>query len=313
MRIAVIGLGRMGSPIARRLSRQHDVRGWDVAEPAAPVAPVRLAEGPISAVDGVDALVTVLPGPRELGQALGDGTAFSCLAAGALWVDLTSADSDTGARLHALAAASGVASVAAPMTGGPSDAERGSLGFLVGGAPVARDAASPLLAELGDPGRVQVVGDDPAAAYLTKLLGNLLWFGQVVAVTEVLALAQGSGLAAEATARILADGPGASTFLQRDAEHLLRGDPMATFGIDRVVEELHAVEAVAERLSSPFELSGLVTRIHEAALERYGPRPGELLASLLLQERAGIRLSPPDRPHDAASIPAPRQPADHGA
>lgn len=281
----------MGLPIARRLSHRHEVLGWDVAVSGERGATVRLANDQDAAVGGAEALVTVLPGPGELHDVIGDGSAFGVLAPGALWIDVTSADPDTGARLHALAADRGVSSVAAPMLGGPDDAGRGSLGFLVGGAPAVLDAVAPLLEELGDPERLTVVGDDPAAAYLVKLLGNLLWFGQVAAVTEALLLAQRFGLDPEATAKVLAGGPGSSTFLTRDAHHLFRGDTMAVFGIHQVVDELCGLAALADRLSSPFELSEAVSRIHRAALDRYGPEPGELLASLLLQERADARLT----------------------
>jgi 3-hydroxyisobutyrate dehydrogenase-like beta-hydroxyacid dehydrogenase len=299
MRIGVVGLGRMGLPIARRLASHHEVRGFDI-DPARSVAAraagIEAAEGIRAAVAEAELVVTVLPGPEELRAALDGGGLFAHLPPGAVWIDVTSCDPDTGAELHAAAAAHGVVSIAAPMLGGPEAAEHGGLGFLIAGSDAARRRARPLLAELGPPERMQIVDDAPTHAYLVKLLGNLLWFGQVVAVTEALLVAQRSGIDPEATARLLAAGPGSSAFLTQDAPKLFRGDLMESFGLDRVVEELRHVQALADSGGSPFALSRVVTSVHEGALDRYGARPGELLASLLLQEDAGVRLSEREEP-----------------
>ena len=291
--MAVIGLGRMGGPIARRLAQRHAVTGWDLdPEAASSIEGVRAASSASDALSDAGALVTVLPGPSELRQALDE--AWSQMPAGSLWVDLTSCDPTTGAELHDRAAGLGIVSVAAPMLGGPDDARRGDLGFVVGGTDAARTAAEPVLSALGH-GELRIAGDEPRHAYLVKLLGNLLWFGQVVAVTEALLLAQRGGLDPSRAADVLAAGPGASAFLTDHRAALLSGDLMESFGLDRVVEELDHLQRLADEAGTPFALSRVVTSLHRDALSEYGPRPGELLASALLQERAGTTLSAPRR------------------
>jgi 3-hydroxyisobutyrate dehydrogenase-like beta-hydroxyacid dehydrogenase len=285
MRIAVIGLGRMGLPIARRLADGHEVRGHDLdpaRADAAEASGVRALPALADAVSRSQAVVTALPGPVELRAVVGDGSLFDALAPGAVWVDVTSCDPDTGTELHAVAAARRIASVAAPMIGGPAEARTGALRFLVGGTEQAVGAARPVLDAVAAPDGLQVVDAEPGHAYLLKLLGNLLWFGQVVAVTEALLLGRRHGLDPERTAHLLATGPGAS--------NLFRGDVMATFGLDRVVEELAHLRELADRVGLPFELSRTVARIHDDALDRFGPRSGELLAALSLQEQAGASL-----------------------
>jgi 3-hydroxyisobutyrate dehydrogenase-like beta-hydroxyacid dehydrogenase len=239
-------------------------------------------------------LVTVLPGPTELNAALaadaggaGDAGALARLRTGALWIDLTSGDPRVTDVLAALAESRGIAVLAAPMGGGPSAAESRSLRFFVGGSGAAVERGRPLLGLLGG---IHSIAPRPGDAQLAKLLANLLWFGQAIAVTEALLLGQARGLDPAGLARTLAGSAGGSAFLDEYLDRLLDGNNLATFGLDRVVEELETVAAIARDAGVPFELSQQVVQLHRAALERFGAVDGELLAARLLEERAGRTL-----------------------
>ncbi len=138
-------------------------------------------------------------------------------------------------------------------------------------------------------GRIEHVGGH-GAGYTTKLLVNLLWFGQAVAVGEALLLARRAGIELDVLHRALNTSAAASEFLRRDLDALLDGDYLESFGLDRCVEELEAVVALADDLRVPFDLSATVARSYRAALSRFGSVDGELLAVALLEERAGLRL-----------------------
>lgn len=298
-RLGVLGLGRMGLPIARRLlAAGYPVTAFD---PDAERLALAVRAGAETAADerGVaeraDVLVTVLPGPAELEAAmLGSGAALEGMGAGSCWLDLTSNDPAVATRVAERAAARSVASVGAPMGGGPAEAAGGALRFYVGGAETAVERVEPLLAALGDSTDRLRTGTDAASAHTTKLLVNTLWFGQVVAVTEVLLLGQSLGLGLSGLRDALATGPGGSAFITNHLGALLRGDYLESFGLSRVVDELKTVTALADGVDSPAELTGLVTRLHADALSRFGPVDGELLAARLLEERAGrtVRLAP---------------------
>jgi 3-hydroxyisobutyrate dehydrogenase len=339
--IGVLGLGRMGLPIAARLAAAgHAIVGFDV-DPArralAEERGVRTATDAGAVASSADVLVTVLPGPLELRAALlgdtglghtglghtglghagpGDARAgnpvsglapagsepdrsapddglLRLLRPGCCWLDLTSNDPRVAAEVARAASARGVFSAGAPMRGGPTDAEGGTLGFSLSGEADATARALPLLAALGDPGDVAMLGTDIRAGYTAKLLANTLWFGQVIAVTEALLLGQALGLDLATLRAALADGPGGSVFIDAHLDALLAGDYLESFGIDRVVEELETVRDLAKAARTPSELTGLVTRLHAEALERFGPVGGELLAAKLLEERAGATLRVP--------------------
>lgn len=288
MHVTVIGLGRMGLPVAIALTGRHEVAGIDLdaervrVARAAGIAAVR--EG--GARSDTDVVLTVLRDDSELADVMSSGM----LRGSRLWIDLSSCDPRAGARLHAAARQTGVKSVAAPMLGGPDDVGRGTVGFLVAGEHNSVTEARPLLEELGSAAGVQIVGDLPHDAYLIKLLGNLLWFGQVVTVSEVLLLATRYGLDPARVRAVLAGGPGSSVFLRDHAKEVLTGQTMDSFGLDRVVQELRYLTKLAEDANVPFGVSEAVTQVHEEALERLGALGGELGASELLQQRARVTL-----------------------
>jgi 3-hydroxyisobutyrate dehydrogenase len=284
--VGVLGIGRMGSGIARRLRERgfavevHDLDA-DARDRAAALG-IPVAVGAAALAAACDVLVTVLPGPPECRDALsGPGGALASMRPGTVWLDLTSDDPAVVEGLRREAAERGIAAVAAPMRGGPVDAVGGTLGFHVAGSADAVDRVGPVL---------EALGHDPASAHVVKLLGNALWFGQVVAVTEALLVGSSLGLDPGALRSALLTGPGTSAFLEQHAPALLAGDPMADFGLARVVEELDAVTRLAAERGVPHELTALVARLHREALDSYGPVDGELLAARLLEERAGRRL-----------------------
>jgi len=286
--VGVIGVGRMGLPVCTRLScaglrvvandrcpdREHGVRaagaGWeDDTERLAHRATV---------------LITVLPGSSQLREAM--AVALGALRPGATWIDLTSAAPGTGAELATSAHARGIDCLDAPVGGGPEAATAGTLQLFVGGSGEVLERHRRLLELLG---RVEHVGDH-GAGYTTKLLVNLLWFGQAVAVGEALLLARRAGIDLDVLRSALDRSAAASEFVRHDLSALLGGDYLESFGIDRCCEELAAVVALADEHAVPFELSATVERAYRAALARYGPIDGELLAVALLEERAGARL-----------------------
>jgi 3-hydroxyisobutyrate dehydrogenase len=293
--VGVLGIGRMGLGIARRLRERgfavevHDLDA-DARDRAAALG-IPVAAGAAALAAACDVLMTVLPGPPECRDALsGPGGALASMRPGTVWLDLTSDDPAVVEGLRREAAERGIAAVAAPMRGGPVDAVGGTLGFHVAGSADAVDRVGPVLEALGHDPATPRIGDDPASAHVVKLLGNALWFGQVVAVTEALLVGSSLGLDPGALRSALLTGPGTSAFLEQHAPALLAGDPMADFGLARVVEELDAVTRLAAERGVPHELTALVARLHREALDSYGPVDGELLAARLLEERAGRRL-----------------------
>jgi 3-hydroxyisobutyrate dehydrogenase len=286
--VGVIGVGRMGLPVCASLARAGiQVIATDrrrEREPAVRAVPAGWEGDAARLAQRAEVLITVLPGSSELREAM--AVALEALRPGATWIDLTSAAPAAGSELIARALARGIECLDAPVGGGVAAAAAGRLQLFVGGPADVVERHRAMLELLG---RVEHVGDH-GAGYTTKLLVNLLWFGQAVAVGEALVLASRAGIDLEALQSALGRSAAASEFVRHDLDALFGGDYLETFGIDRCCEELAAVVALADELEVPFELSATVERAYRAALARYGPIDGELLPVALLEERAGTRL-----------------------
>ncbi len=171
--IAFVGLGMMGRPMAARLAEAgFKLRLFDISQKAVSdfigAHPSALATAsPKAAAQGADALITMLPDGKVVRQALIEGrdAARDGLAAGALVVDMSSSNPVDTQKLARDLAASGVALLDAPVSGGVRRALDGSLSIMVGGAAADLDRARPAFAAMGrtitlcGPAEALVVGE----------------------------------------------------------------------------------------------------------------------------------------------------------
>jgi len=292
--IGVLGTGRMGMPMCAALVRAghvvaaHDLRPERRAQVRGNGARWAATAAELGAA--ADVLITVLPGPREVAEAMvGTGGALRAMRAGTTWIDMSSNAPASAEPIRLLAVERGVDVLEAPVGGGVAAAEEGALSFFVGGSAAVLDRHRAVFDALGEPRHLVHVGG-PGTGYTTKLLVNLLWFGQAIATAEALLLGERAGIELGVLRGALADSAASSRFIRRDLDALFDGDYKTSFGLDRCWEELANVTAQARELGVPFELSNLVEAIHRRALSRYGPVDGELLAVALLEEEAGTAL-----------------------
>jgi 3-hydroxyisobutyrate dehydrogenase len=293
-RIGFIGVGRMGLPMCASLvAAGYQVTAADARadrEENARACGARWCAEPAQLARRAEVLITMLPGPREVAEVMtGPGGVLAALPAGAVWIDMTSGSPPAGRELAAAAHARGIGMLDAPVGGGVPAARAGQLQIFAGGEAALLDRCRPLLEVLAGPGRVTHTGGN-GTGYLTKLLVNLLWFGQAVATAEALLLARRAGLNLDGLRQALGGSAASTAFIRDDLGQLLDGDYLPSFGLDRCCEELDMVADLARDLGVPCALTDLVGRVYRRALDRYGPADGELLAVALLEEETGIRL-----------------------
>jgi 3-hydroxyisobutyrate dehydrogenase-like beta-hydroxyacid dehydrogenase len=276
VRVGVIGAGRMGLPICARLAGAGYALAATDSEPQRAgdvhAAGARWVPDTAGLIDEADVVLTVLPGAAEVQAVM--GAAMARLRPGTAWIDMTSGDPRAARALALEAAARGIEALDAALGGGVSAAQSGTLQLFVGGEAAAVERHRPLLESLG---RVEHVGG-PGAGQLVKLIVNLLWFGQSLAVGEVMLAARRSGLDLDVLSGVLARSAAGSDFIRRDLAGVLAGDnERASFGLDRCCDQLDTVTDIAGELDVPFELSATVRDAYRAALAHYGPVDGELL------------------------------------
>ncbi|MGW2377262.1 MULTISPECIES: NAD(P)-dependent oxidoreductase [Kitasatospora] len=198
-KIAFLGLGRMGRPMARRLAAAgYPLTVWNRSPGRA--EGLTEAASPAEAVAGAGIVVTMLSDPQAVAEVAGQFTPD--LAPGTLWIDMSSIGPRAVAGLRARLP-HGVALVDAPVVGSVGPAAAGELGVYAGGEDADLDRAEPLLSHLG---RVRRCGGPGAGAALkVVVIGGIV--ASVAVLAEVLSVAGELGVAQEAALEVLSSGP----------------------------------------------------------------------------------------------------------
>ena len=244
--IAVIGCGRMGLPMARRLlDAGHEVVAYDVSEAARDAAARAGATVATSAGEAAGAaatLITMLPDPPAV-EAVADEL-LGGLNQGALWLEMTSSSPDVTARLAVAAAERGAELLDAPVSGGVAGAEAGRLTIMLGGPASVVERARPLLELLG--ATLVHVGDRPGDGDAAKTINNMLSATNLAAVSEALAIGLRAGLDPERLLDCVNGGTGASDASRtKVAGHVLTGRFGSGFTIAQYVKDLRIAAALA--------------------------------------------------------------------
>jgi 3-hydroxyisobutyrate dehydrogenase len=225
--VAFLGLGRMGAPMAGRLSHAgHELVVWsrtrahaealaDRAEvassPAEAGAKVDLA---ITMVTDGGALEAVVLGPEGLADGLGPGS---------LLIDMSTVGPSQARKVAKALEPRGVAFVDAPVAGSVGPAAEGTLAIMVGGDRDAVERARPLLAVLGDPQRTWHVGP-VGAGQAAKLMVNLVLGGVMAVVAEGYTLGRVLGLDPDDTLDVLEGASVAAQTVRSKRDKLRSGD-----------------------------------------------------------------------------------------
>jgi 3-hydroxyisobutyrate dehydrogenase len=198
-RIGFVGLGNMGLPMALNLVKAgHQVEGVDI-NPAA-VAELVKAGGAsaetakIAAARG-DVLVTMLPSGKEVRDVyLGSGGVIDNANAGTLLIDSSTIDVATARDVSQAAEAKGLFMIDAPVSGGVTGAQAGTLTFMVGGSEQAFQRARSILEAMG---RTIVHAGGAGNGQAAKICNNMILGISMIAVCEAFLLAEKLGLDAQ--------------------------------------------------------------------------------------------------------------------
>ena len=213
MRVAFLGLGHMGLPMARNLvGAGHDVVRFDVvpgAREAARAAGLRVVNAATDAVADAEVVITMFAAGHQVIDAYRGGAGRPGLLAaapgGILFVDCSTIAVDEARAAHALAEAAGLRSVDAPVSGGVVGAENATLTFMVGGARADVDAARPLLEVMG--ARVVHCGG-PGLGQAAKVCNNMILAASQIVVAEAFVLGERLGLSHQALFDVAAHASG---------------------------------------------------------------------------------------------------------
>ncbi|MFB9035881.1 3-hydroxyisobutyrate dehydrogenase [Xanthomonas arboricola pv. corylina] len=211
-KIAFIGLGNMGGPMAANLSKAgHQLRVFDLVPAALDAAVAAGAHAASSAHDTLtdaEIVISMLPASRHVEALyLGEAGILAQIPEGALVIDCSTIAPASARKLAAEAQARGLAILDAPVSGGTAGAAAGSLTFIVGGAAQVLERARPVLQAMGK--NIFHVGDN-GAGQVAKLCNNMA-LGVIMAATgEALALGVAQGLDPAVLSQMMAVSTGRS-------------------------------------------------------------------------------------------------------
>ncbi len=262
MNVGVVGLGKMGSALARRLlARGVTVVAWNRSAGALE----RLAaEGALPAPDlsavwtTATTVCTFLADDTAVANVLlGPGGLLAAAARGATLVELSTVSPGVSAAVADSARARGVRYVRAPVSGNPEVLAAGNLSLIVSGEETDVEAARPLLELIGP--TVIYVGPGEAAR-VVKLAVNALLAGTAALLAEVVVLAEAWDIDRSVLLTVLQRSAIASPFLGYKAPALLAHDYRATFTLAMALKDLGLAHDAAEAVSAPMAVTDLVAR-----------------------------------------------------
>jgi 3-hydroxyisobutyrate dehydrogenase len=195
--IGFIGLGNMGAPMAANLVKSGDhVLGFDL-KPASREASARdgvqIVKSAASTVENADVVVTMLPGGAQVLSVWNEIVPHA--RQGTLFIDCSTIDVATARKAHALAAASGLATLDAPVSGGVGGAKAATLTFMVGGSDHAFARGKPVLERMGK--RIVHCGE-AGNGQAAKICNNMILGASMIAVGEAFVLGEKLGLSHQA-------------------------------------------------------------------------------------------------------------------
>ncbi len=292
MKIGFIGLGNVGAPLAANLLRAgHALTVNDLERGAAGdllAAGAAWADSPHALAAGAEAVITSLPSPAAVRSVMeGQDGVLAALEAGATWIEMSTNDAEEVKRLAASAAAQGIETLEAPITGGCHRAKSGEITILVGGDEAVYDRHLPLFEAMG--GTVLHVGALGQASVL-KVITNMLAFVHLVAVGEALMLAKRGGIDLRTAFEGIKASSGNSFVHETESQVILNGSYNIGFTMDLASKDLGLAQGLGRELGVPLELAGLVEQIFNRARLQYGERAWSSQVVKLLEDALGTDL-----------------------
>jgi 3-hydroxyisobutyrate dehydrogenase-like beta-hydroxyacid dehydrogenase len=265
-RVAFLGLGRMGEPMARRLvDAGHDVVVWNRSKEKAEGFS-KVGSSPADAVSGADVAITILSDPDAVRDVVFASGLAKALRPDAVFVDMSTIGVRAALRIHETVER---AVLDAPVGGGVLQAASGELTVLAGGDERALARARAVLEVFGD----VIHCGGPGAGQAMKLVFNAVLAVTMSGVGEAVALGERLGLDTELVLDVLGRG-GAAPIIARKGPMIAKSSYEASFALSLMRKDAGLVKEAARDAGAWAPVAGLVAELLERA-ERDGLGDGD--------------------------------------
>ena len=285
MKVAFLGLGVMGFPMARHLAAGgHEVAVFNRtrarAERWAADNPGRVAATPADAARGAALVFTCVGRDEDVREVvLGPDGALGAMSAGAALIDHTTTSAVLAREVAAAAAARGVGFLDAPVSGGQQGAEKGILTVMAGGEASTFATAEPVVACYARSFRLL----GPAGAgQLTKMVNQICIAGLIEGLAEGVHFARAAGLDVQAVIDVISKGAAQSWQMENRHATMIAGEYEHGFAVDWVRKDLGYALDEARRNGAHLPVTAVVDQLYGEVQDMGGGRwdTSSLLARL---------------------------------
>ncbi len=275
LKLAFIGLGVMGYPMAGHLARAgHQVTVWNrtgaKADKWAGEYGGTAAATPAAAAAAADFVMACVGNDDDLRQVtMGQDGIFAGMKPGAVFVDHTTASADIARELAKVAAEKGFGCLDAPVSGGQAGAVNGQLTIMVGGDEAIYDRAEPVLKTYAK--MIRRMG--PAGAgQLAKMVNQICIAGVLQGLAEGMSLAAATGLDPKTLIEVISKGAAQSWQMENRALTMAEGKYDFGFAVDWMRKDLGICLGEARRAGISLPLTALVDQFYAEVQEMGGNR-----------------------------------------
>ena len=274
MNIGFIGLGNMGTPMARNLIKAgHRLTVFDVVTEAADRLAklgAQQADSPRAvAASGVELIITMLPAAEHVKTVyLGEQGVLAGVPAGMLLIDSSTIDPHSARFVAAAAARQGNPLIDAPVSGGTGGAEAGTLTFMVGGETPQFLAARPILETMGK----NIIHCGPSGnGQVAKVANNMLLAISMIGVAEAMNLGTALGMDAKVLASVINTSSGRcwSSDTYNPFPGVLENVPASRgysggFGSDLMLKDLGLATEAAKLARQPVVMGAVAQQLYQS-------------------------------------------------
>ena len=274
-RIAFIGLGVMGGPMARHLKQAgHDLtvynRSRAKAEKWVETYGGTIATSPADAAKEVDVVISCVGTDDDLAAVtLGRDGAFSTMAKGSLYIDHTTVSARIARQLGVEAKSRGLMVVDAPVTGGQAGAENGTLSIMCGGTEASVEAARPIIAAYSK--RVVHVGG-PGTGQTTKMVNQIAFAGVIQSLSEALRFAQSAELDVEKVYEAISGGAAQSWQMDNRWATMAQDKFDFGFAVDWMRKDLGLAFEEARAVGATLPITAIIDQFYADVQQMGGGR-----------------------------------------
>jgi 3-hydroxyisobutyrate dehydrogenase-like beta-hydroxyacid dehydrogenase len=274
-KVAFLGLGVMGFPMARHLaSKGHDVtvynRTFAKAEEWVKKHGGKAAKTPKEAAQGQEIVFCCVGEDKDVrAVALGDDGAFAGMSKGAIFYDNTTASADIARELYALGKTKGIDFIDAPVSGGQAGAENGQLTVMCGGDEAPFKKAEPVAMAYSK--AITLIGP-PGSGQITKMMNQMAIAGLVQGLAEALNLGQRAGLDMNKVIAAISKGAAQSWQMDNRWQNMVAGKFDYGFAVNWMRKDLGIAMAEGKRWNAQMPVVALVDQFYQRVQERGGGR-----------------------------------------